>query len=150
MTNWHVLASLVDQAVDGQFGETAFFTAWKQADDYTVGGPDLDRVIPSAVGCYVNPAARVMPPPGASYPHTVNADFLLSIREAYLVGVQQGDRVFLSDRGFYGEIAYIEPGDTDRSVLHLLRIKADHPIFVSATFMPLAMLTQIATGQVEP
>lgn len=123
--NWHALAAQTDLAVDNTFGEPIVFIPWLQSNEYELAGPDPDRVIPAAVGVYVNRNARVMPLPGMDVKTVpaANIDLLFSIRDAYLAGVQQGDHVFLVDRGFLGEIAFIEPGDTDRSILHLLRLK---------------------------
>lgn len=121
--DWHQLTALVDAAVDDKFGEPIKFIPWSKGDGYVEGMPDWDRVIADAVGCYVSPKARVAQPPGGFTAPMANTDLLFSVRTMYIIGLQQGDHVELAQREGTYEVAYITPGDTDRSILHLLRLK---------------------------
>lgn len=131
--DWHALAEQVDDQVDLHFGETFTFIPWAKGQ-YVEGGADAGRLPLPSVGCYVSMTARVMTPGGTQGPafnaRLANVDALYSVRDKYIAQAEavQGDRIEITDErsprfGQTFEIGFIDPSDTDRSIIHLLRVK---------------------------
>lgn len=128
MTDWRALAALADNAVDDTFGEEIVLIPWIRGT-YKEGGADPAREIRHTVGVYVNPTVMVKSvSEGAGGVRVAQSEMLFSLKEENVAGFQQYDMVQLPERHITGEISYIEPGDTGRSMIHLNRTKATQTV----------------------
>lgn len=124
-TDWHALAATVDNACDDAFGVQCKTTPWIKNLDK----PDVQRAPSEFVGIYVSPKASEQATGSGFDTMAANSEIVFSVRRAYIGNVRQHDRAQVIDPmigGMY-EIVFIDPGDTDRAEMRLLRLKGVTP-----------------------
>jgi hypothetical protein len=141
--DWQAMAAATDNIVNSAFGldidllpQAPQMTAGK-ADPYKVGPsdgtPDEDRSSRAVRGIYVSKQTALDKFPGMMATDTV-ADMYVSLKSADIGDLRQKDRVVVHNPPkpwadpFSGELTYITPGDTGRSLLHLVMIKTGHSV----------------------
>ena len=128
--NFMDLIPTVDKTVDAMWAERIVLQPWA-ANEYTTGKIDSAR---NAVQCF---AVYMMTKTdigglggstgGGFLTRVAEQGVMLSIQQRFLDQgpTQKGDLVKMIDRGIVLEISQIEPSDTERPILHLLRMRDD-------------------------
>jgi hypothetical protein len=128
--DWQAQALRIDKIVDDTFGIVINLVPWVEAqtsgqrDPFKEAAADSGRPRKDGLkGVYVSPSAAIEGFKGLNGTTLVEADLLISIRTDLLDGIQEKDHCEVPSRSFVGEINFITPGDTGRSLLHLIRVK---------------------------
>jgi hypothetical protein len=136
MVNWMTLAETMDQAIDREFGVTINLIPWGDAmtnglpDPFKEGGADMSRARRDGIkALFVRPDASIKAVKGGESTNMVEADVIISIRTSLLGDLREKDRCEIPQQAFIdaflGEVNFITPGDTGRSLLHLIKVKQE-------------------------
>lgn len=134
MVDWAVLAEVTNDVVDDHFGVNINLIPWGpamiggQPDPFKDGGEDITRTRRDALrAIFIRPDASLKAVKGGEYTNMAEADVIISIRTGSLGDIKEEDRCEIPAQGlleyFLGSINFITPGDTGRSLLHLIKVK---------------------------
>lgn len=159
--DWKALAASVDNLVNDSFGVDIELIPWAPAmtdgkpDPYKVGGgEDGERDARDIRGCFVSKemASKSFP---AMASMDVVADMYVSIKSSDVGDLRKDDHVTVADppdpwvAPLFAELSHITPGDTGRSLLHLIKIKSNDPVRSGRAMQLTPAPAQTATGEVE-
>jgi hypothetical protein len=133
---WRALEVMVDNIVDGQWGEPVELHPMAGADIDSEAGPDPTRPIIRTTGIFVTPGAAAMGEGGTvasgMATRVVQNDTWLSIsdhnlKRSRLHEWKEEDRVYFPDRDQWYKVLYPTPSATARPQIYLARVQIEQP-----------------------